>query len=319
MKYCLLLALFLVTGCSASAPSPSPPLPPHCFSFAVFGDGPYRSWEEKRWEAVIKDVNQSDVSFLIHVGDIFWFPCNDSHYRRRLADFNSIRCPVIYTPGDNEWSDCGHVISGSYDALERLRFLRSVFFAHPDRSLGANPMRVTSQAENPAYATYVENARFVRGGYVFATVHMVFADKVAENDTVSVYRSRAAIKWIDEAFAIAARDSLKGVVIAMQGDPGLNYSRQVPLSFVRFVDRLEYRTTHFAGTVLLIHGDSHIQRFDQPLKDKNYKPYPNFWRLEAFGSPHIGWERVVIDSVAGKIVSVEPRQIKGRGRKHWSH
>ena len=43
-------------------------------------------------------------------------------------------------------------------------------------------------------------------------------------------------------------------------------------------------------------------------------PYPNFWRLEAFGSPRIGWERVVIDSVAGKIVSVEPRKMKRWGK-----
>ena len=312
MKYRLLLlfAALALAGCHRSALAPSPPLPPHCFSFAVFGDGPYPSWENARWKRVIEDVNASDASFFIHVGDIFWFPCSDDHYRERLADFNSIRCPVIYTPGDNEWSDCGHVISGSFEPEERLRYLRSTFFAEPGRSLGAHPMRVTSQAENPAYATYVENVRFVRGGYVFATVHMVFADRAAESDTVSVHRSRAAIKWMDEAFAMAARDSLHGVVIAMQGDPGLNYNRHVPDSFMNFVDRLEYRTTHFQGTVLLVHGDSHIQRFDQPLRDKNRVPYPNFWRLEAFGSPRIGWERVVVDSLSGKIVSVEPRKMK---------
>jgi hypothetical protein len=176
-------------------------------------------------------------------------------------------------------------------------------------------MRVTSQAENPAYSTYVENVRFVRGGFVFATVHMVYADSTAESDTISVHRSRAAIKWMDEAFALAARENLHGVVIAMQADPGLNYNRNVPASMVNFVNRLEYRTTHFPGTVLLVHGDSHIQRFDQPLKDKNNVPYPNFWRLEAYGSPRVGWERVVIDSVAGKIVGVEPRPIKRWRRK----
>jgi hypothetical protein len=313
MKYLASLLLLLMLGCSASAPAPSVPLPPHCFSFAVFGDGPYRAWEAGRWRRVMGDVNHSDVSFLIHVGDIFGLRCSDENYRQRLADFNSIRCPVVYTPGDNEWSDCGAWIAGGHEPAERLRFLRATFFSHPGLTLGAHPMRVTSQAENPAYATYVENVRFVRGGFVFATVHMVFADRAAESDTLSVYRSRAAIKWMDEAFAIAARESLSGVVIAMQGDPGLNYSRHVPDSFVNFVNRLEYRTTHFRGSVLLIHGDSHIQRFDQPLKDAHGVPYPNFWRLEAFGSPRIGWERVVVDSVAGKIVGVEPRKMKGWG------
>lgn len=317
MKYRLplLFASLVFLGCAPSKLPPSPPLPPHCFSFAVFGDGPYHPWEDDRWKRVIADVNASDASFFIHVGDIFGVACSDENYRRRLADFNSIRCPVVYTPGDNEWSDCGELITGGREPEERLRFLRSTFFAHPGLTLGAHPVRVTSQAENPAYSTYVENVRFVRGGFVFATVHMVFADRAAESDTVSVYRSRAAIKWMDEAFALAAREKLSGVVIAMQGDPGLNYYRNVPLSFMNFVDRLEYRTTHFPGTVLLIHGDSHIQRFDQPLTDKNRVPYPNFWRLEAFGSPRIGWERVVIDSVAGKIVSVEPRKMPGWGTK----
>lgn len=309
-RYLLFVAL-LFFGCSPSIPPPSPPLPPHCFSFAVFGDGPYRPWEEGRWKRVIKDVNNSDVSFFIHVGDIFWIPCSDAHYRERLADFNSIKCPVIYTPGDNEWADCGGLLEGHYEPAERLRALRATFFAHPGMSLGAHPMRVTSQAENPAYSTYVENVRFVKGGFVFATVHMVFADREAESDTVSVYRSRAAIKWMDEAFALAARENLKGVVIAMQGDPGINYYRHVPDSFVNFVNRLEYRTAHFPGEVLLIHGDSHIQRFDKPLRDKNHVRYKNFWRIEAFGSPRIGWQRVVIDSVAGKIVGVERRKMRG--------
>ncbi|HET6350161.1 MAG TPA: hypothetical protein VFH88_13860 [Candidatus Krumholzibacteria bacterium] len=312
MKYRFLVVLaLLLSGCTASAPGPSKPLPPHCFSFAVFGDAPYRFWEEGRFREVIKDVNRSDVSWLIHVGDIFWVPCSDDHYQNRLKALNSIQCPVIYTPGDNEWCDCGKLLAGHYTPAERLAYLRSTFFARPGWSLGAHPMRVTSQAENPAYSTYVENVRWVYGGFVFATVHMVYADRAAESDTLSVHRSRAAIKWMDEAFAMAARDSLHGVVIAMQGDPGLYYNRHVPDSFLPFVDRLEYRTKHFPGTVILIHGDSHIQRYDQPLKDEHGTPYPNFWRIEGFGSPRVGWVRVVVDSLSGKIVEVDPRKMKG--------
>jgi len=118
---------------------------------------------------------------------------------------------------------------------------------------------------------------------------------------------------MDSAFAIARRDSLHGVVIAMQGDPGLDYHRHVPDSFLPFVTRMEEQTRSFNGQVILLHGDSHLYRFDQPLKDENGVPAPNFWRIEAFGSPDIGWARVVVDSVAGKIVSVEPRKMRGFG------
>jgi hypothetical protein len=37
----------------------------------------------------------------------------------------------------------------------------------------------------------------------------------------------------------------------------------------------------------------------------------NFTRLETFGSPDIGWVRVVVDSVAGRVVEIEPRLMQG--------
>ncbi|HEX6789866.1 MAG TPA: hypothetical protein VF247_01025 [Candidatus Krumholzibacteria bacterium] len=311
--FALILPLALA-ACNASAPGTPPgPIPPHSFAFAVFGDGPYRSWEVGRFKKMIEDVNATDLEFFIHVGDIFWFPCSDKHYRQSLAMLNTIEHPVVYTPGDNEWSDCGKIIAGKHDPQDRLRLLRATFFAHPGRTIGSCPMRVTSQAESPSFSEFVENVRFVRGGFVFITVHVLLTPPIAETDEVALRRGGAAIAWLDEAFEMARRDHLKGVVVAMQGDPGLDYHRHVPQSFMPFIARLEEQTRSFEGQVVLIHGDSHIQRFDQPLKDENGVPAPNFWRIEAFGSPQIGWVRVVVDSVAGRIVAVEPRKMSGWG------
>jgi hypothetical protein len=36
----------------------------------------------------------------------------------------------------------------------------------------------------------------------------------------------------------------------------------------------------------------------------------NFTRLETFGSPDIGWVRVVVDTVAGRVVEFEPRLMR---------
>jgi hypothetical protein len=312
-RACVLLVA--VPGCTASAPGPPPPLPPHCFAFAVFGDGPYRWWETGRFDRLIEDVNRTELAWFVHLGDIFWYPCSDEHYHEALAALNTIQHPVVYTPGDNEWADCGEVVAGNFEPQERLRSLRSIFFSRPGRTLGACPMRVASQAESPRYSEFVENVRWVRGGFVFITVHVLLTPPEAETDEVALRRSGAAIAWMDSAFALARRDSLSGVVIAMQGDPGLDYHRHVPQSFMPFVARMEEQTRRFAGQVLLIHGDSHLQRFDQPLKDENGVAAPNFQRLETFGSPDIGWVRVVVDSVAGRIVACEPRKMSGWGTR----
>ena len=193
--------------------------------------------------------------------------------------------------------------------------LRSVLFARPDRSIGACPMRVATQAESPTFSEFVENQRWVRGGFVFITVHVLLTPPDAETDELGVGGGGAAIAWMNVAFDIARRDCLCGVLIGLLGVRGLNYHRRVPQSFMPFIARMEEQTRSFSGQVVLIHGDSHLQRYDQPLKDENGVPAPNFSRVETFGSPNIGWVRVVVDSVAGRIVAVEPRKMRGWGTR----
>jgi hypothetical protein len=298
---------------------PSPPLPPGTFAFAVFGDGPYRSWEVGRFRHVIKDVNHSDLAWLIHVGDIFWYPCSDENFQHSLAAMNSFRLPVVYTPGDNEWTDCYEDIAGRYAPLERLRYLRRTFFANPERSLGLRTMALASQSGDSSFAEFVENQRWIRGGFVFATVHMVgsgnaeqaFVGRERADDEEAARRIVAALAWMDQAFAVARDDSLLGVVIAMHGSPGLQYHPKPRMGYEAFLDRLEMHVKEFGRPVLLIHGDGHTFRVDHPLRDRvTYEQLPNFTRLETFGSPDIGWVRVVVDSVAGEFVAFEPREMR---------
>ena len=113
---------------------------------------------------------------------------------------------------------------------------------------------------------------------------------------------------MDSAFAIAKTDSLSGVVIAIHADPRFQH-RQGP--YQAFLTRLAEHTASFPGQVLLIHGDSHEYRLDHPLMRLGTgEVLENFTRLETYGSPDIGWVRVVVDSVAGRIVEVEPRLIE---------
>jgi hypothetical protein len=228
----------------------------------------------------------------------------------------SIEHPVVFTPGDNEWADCHENIAGRFAPLERLAYLRRTFFARPTRSLGERTMALESQSEGSAHAEFVENQRWIRGGFVFATVHMVGSDNAGESfagreradDEERGRRIAAALAWMGEAFAIARADSLHGVVIAMHGSPGLQYHPRPRAGYEVFLDSLESRVKAFGRPVLLIHGDGHSYRVDHPLRDRaTYEPLPNFTRLETFGSPDIGWVRVVVDSTAGKFVAFEPR------------
>ncbi|HYR10207.1 MAG TPA: hypothetical protein VEQ60_20705 [Longimicrobium sp.] len=61
--------------------------------------------------------------------------------------------------------------------------------------------------------------------------------------------------------------------------------------------------------MLLIHGDTHHQRVDHPLRNARGEAYRNFTRLESYGSPDIGWVRVVVDSADGRITTYEPRRM----------
>jgi hypothetical protein len=307
----------LVAAC-AGEPAPEPP-PPGSFAFGVFGDGPYTMWDGRRYARVLEEVDRADLAWLVHVGDILWHPCSDEAYRERFAELDALETAVVYTPGDNEWADCHGERQGRRDPLERLTSLRRIFFARPERSLGRRPIALATQAADPAFAGFPENARWERGGFVFATLHVVgsddagepFAGRTAAHDSAAALRARAALAWLDSAFARARAAEAKGIVLVMHANIGVDRVREPRAGYDALLARLEERARAWPGTVLLIHGDSHTQRVDHPLREADGRPMERFTRLETFGSPNIGWVRVVVDTVAGRIARIEPRLARG--------
>jgi hypothetical protein len=298
----------------ACVPAEPPPLPANTFAFAVFGDGPYRMPERGAFGRLIEDVNRSDVAWFLHVGDILSGSCSNEKLDQMLEQLNTIRHPVLYTPGDNEWTDCHR---RSFDPLERLQRIRDTYFREPTRSIAGAAMPVESQSADPAWKEFVENVRWRRGGFLFATVHLVgsfnggsrFEGRTAANDSAVVRRTAASVAWVDAAFGIAESDSLSGIVIAFHADPRFHRTQKNP--YESFLRRVAERTAAFRGEVLLIHGDSHDYILDHPLPRPGTKePLQNLTRLETFGSPDIGWVRVVVDTVAGRFVEFEPRRIR---------
>ena len=262
-------------------------------------------------------MKRADVAWLIHIGDIFGSGCTNEAYENRFRQLNEVDYPVIYTPGDNEWTDC--LEHPGDDPLMYLATIRRTFFAHPQQSLGRRTIALQSQASDSAFSVFVENVRWTYGRFVFATVHLVgsrnglqpFPGRTSAHDAEVQARTRAAVAWLDGAFAQAERDSAKGVVIATHANLWNNQTQQRLEPYFDFTKRLEHHAATFPGPVLLIHGDSHIQRVDHPLENSSGSAYANFTRLETFGSPDIGWTRVVIDTLAGRVAQYEPRLMRG--------
>jgi hypothetical protein len=297
------------------------PIPPNAFAFGVFGDGPYTSLEENRFRRLLRDVNSGSVQWMIHIGDIQGHPCTNEMLAERRAELQTIDAAVVYTPGDNEWTDCHRQSGGRYDPLERLRNIRKTMFAAPRSTLGRRPFAVETQSDDSTWKEFVENVRWRYGGFLFITAHLVgsangrgfdgesIPDRVTEADR----RMAAGLRWIDTSIAIARNDSLHGIVIAIHADPGFEQPGGSYRAYREFVQHLEKRASAFTGTVLFIHGDSHEYRVDNPIKRAGTDSVlSNFTRLETYGSPDIGWVRVVVDTVAGRVVSYQPRLMRQR-------
>ena len=267
------------------------------FEFALIGDMPYSPELEARYEDLIDEINDERTAFTIHVGDIKSGSsrCDDSVYNKELERFDTFERPLVYTPGDNEWTDCHRPDAGGFDSLERLAFLRSVFFADPSHSQGERELRVDFQSPD-----YPENARWQYGQVTFATVHVVGSNnnlgRTPENDQEYAARNQANLQWLEETFDEAVAKQSAGVLVATQANVFEDNTAE-PSGFDEFVTALEAETVEFGKPVVLVHGDSHYFRIDKPLPvgDTQAPRVLNFTRVEVFGSANVHWVRGAID------------------------
>jgi hypothetical protein len=90
--------------------------------FIALGDLPYRTQDEGAYYSLIQEINRQRPQFSIFVGDTKsgGSPCSDAYLRKIYASFKRFDRPLIYTPGDNEWTDCHRLNAGAYDPVERL-------------------------------------------------------------------------------------------------------------------------------------------------------------------------------------------------------
>lgn len=318
---------------------------PNHFAFGVIGDAPYRPEEVVRFAAAINAMNQSELAFVVHVGDIQadgrsayrgGIPtCADESLLERKKLFDASRHPFILTPGDNDWTDCHGVKDRVVDPLERLARLRTMFFP-TSQSLGQRKITLAIQSVDPRYAKYVENRSWIHEGVHFVTLHIVGSNnnrgRNPQMDAEYAERNAANLAWMVHAFERARSGQARAIVIVIQANPffertwaasqvksylpGLpvDMSQPVqPTGFDDFLAALEREVPAFPKPVLLVHGDTHLFRLDKPLVRKSdQRLIEHFTRLETFGSPDVHWVRVVVNPKEPAVFSVTPQIVSGR-------
>ena len=265
--------------------------------FALIGDTPYSNYERAELPKMLTAIADSQVDVILHIGDIKSgsSQCADEVYADRLALFHASRHPFIFVPGDNEWTDCERLNNGAYDPLERLAKLRKLFWSE-DRSLGQTTIKLERQA-----GAYPEHARFRLGPVLFVTFNLPGGNNnwgLAEQPRAEfLARNPVTVAWLKENFALARRDKLRGIVLLFQANPGFTHHAQglAHRGYREFLDVLREETLHFQGQVVVVHGDTHTNRIDQPMRDQAGRPLNHFVRVETFGSPFMGWTTGIID------------------------
>jgi hypothetical protein len=180
-------------------------------TIAVYGDSPYGTTPTDTAEfaatpSFIASINADPkVRLVVHVGDIHSGKqlCTEVYDRSIYDLWTAFKNPLVYTPGDNEWTDCHKVAEGggAYnttthridyvldtngnfvdyaggDPIANLALVRSIFFQNPGYTLGGRKKQVYSQAEHfdtighPSDGKYVENVIWEQSKVVFVTINL---------------------------------------------------------------------------------------------------------------------------------------------------
>lgn len=289
-------------------------------------------------DQTIYSMNKHHLDFTIFAGDSKngHTLCTDNAIGQEIVEiFNRLKAPTLYSLGDNEWTDCHRISNGSYDPIERLAFLRTVFF-NKNQTQGTHPIAVKRQGD--LGQAYSENSRFSKNGVEFVALHipgsnnnLVVTEKQCTKKSARTaadcaaataeYRARNVqnIQWLKEAFSEARDNNLAGVLVAIQADIFFPFELSdggyqeafmpqldVNNGYADFFHTLIAETQNFSGKVLLVHGDSHYFKIDKPMFNDDGTLTGNFTRVETFGSKDNSWIEMTVDPRSENVFSFQP-------------
>jgi len=257
-------------------------------AFALMGDVPYSYPQANLLDGMIDAVNGEQLAFVVHVGDITsgTGPCGDRWFEERKRQFARFRHPFVLLPGDNDWTDCRRT---GFDPLERLAKWRALFCV-PVENLSLERQK----------GKYCEHVRWVHDGVVFVGLNVPGGNNNLRDDPQEHgERMEAVFAWLGEAEALARAHG--GLVVLIQANPFLKPPRDRANGFDGIVERLRRLGASMPGKVLLVHGDTHQFRDDEPL--------PGLRRVEVHGSPHVRWTRARIVRPGSQLFEVAPEPV----------
>jgi len=293
-------------------------------SFAIIGDLPYgvkKGEHDADFENLVHQLNtDSSLAWVVHVGDIKSgrSSCSNDFLSDRKTRLGKINIPLVYTPGDNEWTDCHTIFTGSHNSLERLSKLRELFFLDDRAEADRNILGVTQQSQAQSeHKTFIENYSWFRHGVQFISLHMVGSAngkakysalsairRTEKHDQEVTAREQAALDWLDYGFAQAKKNNAEAVFLITHANTGLARwpDKKIKAPFQFFNMALAKHVEKFPAPVVLAHGDSHYARIDSPKIDGR-KHSKKFLRLESFGENNNAWIKVTINPSTPNIFS----------------
>jgi len=271
-------------------------------SFVAIGDMPYKKQEVAMLTApngeIVKAIKQLNPDVLVHFGDIKsgGTSCTDDLLiSRREQLFNLLPFKAVFTPGDNDWTDCDRrMLFSRFNELERLDFLRTHYFSGDGDKLTRDIANLTRQPQ------LIENATWTINDLVFGTLNVPGTNngRVEISFEVSKVLDEADRRdtlneeWVNQLFEQAR--NADGLVITFQGDIYQPSHKKYPVvctkdnrqkcdGYMRIRQHIEQKSAQLSKPVLIIHGDTSAYCFHQPIKSKADK----LWRLNGLGDYRI--------------------------------
>jgi hypothetical protein len=318
------------------------------YAIGLWGDLPYNDVQAQVGVPnLIADMNSQRLAFTVHDGDlkagnavknsVTPTTCSDALYLQSLDFLNSLVAPAMFTPGDNDWTDCDRASNGGFNSLERLDRERQIFFSTP-YSFGQRRLLQEVQTDPTCLgvngpAACVENRRWTYGRVTYATLNVQGSCNnlcdTAPNPAEWAARNAADIAWLRQTFAEAKANGSVAVMLISQADPGwdLSDAQRAPLrdpktlaetdgqpdGFQAFLLALREETTAFRRPVAYVHGDSHYFRVDKPLLDAQGRRLENFTRVETFGDNAANgtndtqWLKVLVNPRSREVFAYQPQ------------